>query len=91
MLGRVITGDGGLNVSQTVARHLAPGGPQSYLPSQSILDTIGSGTRVAGAQGVAGQFMYRAPASFNSSTGTLEVLVDEASGQVRHVLYTSGP
>lgn len=78
-------------MSGTVAKQLAPGGSRSFIPTQSVLDTIGSGTRVADPQGVAGHFMYRAPASFNSSTGTLEVLVDEASGQVRHVLYTSGP
>jgi hypothetical protein len=30
------------------------------------------------------------PRSFNGSQGTLEVLVHEASGQIRHVLFRSG-
>jgi hypothetical protein len=65
-------------------------GQRSFIPSQSILDTIGSGARVADLQGVAGQFMYCSAASFNGSQGTLEVLVHEASGQIRHVLFRSG-
>jgi hypothetical protein len=88
VLGRAITAEGGLNTSTTVARQLA--GQRSFIPTQSILDTIGSGARVADPQGVAGQFMYRSAASFNGSQGTLEVLVHEASGQIRHVLFRSG-
>ena len=88
VLERAITAEGGLNTSTTVARQLA--GQRSFIPSQSVLDTIGSGGRVADPQGVAGQFMYRSAASFNGSQGTLEVLVHEASGQIRHVLFRSG-
>jgi hypothetical protein len=88
VLEKVITSEGALNTSQTVARQLA--GQRSFIPAQSILDTIGSGARVADPQGVAGQFMYRAGAAFNDATGTLEVLVDEVSGQIRHVLFRSG-
>jgi hypothetical protein len=88
VLDRAITAEGGLNTSATVARQLA--GQRSYIPTQSILDTLGSGARVADPQGVAGQFMYRSAASFNGAQGTLEVLVHEASGQIRHVLFRSG-
>jgi hypothetical protein len=88
VLEKVLTSDGALNTSQTVARQLA--GQRGFIPVQSILDTIGSGARIAEPQGVAGQFMYRAGAAFNGSEGTLEVLVDEASGQVNHVLFRSG-
>jgi hypothetical protein len=88
VLENVLTSEGTLNTSQTVARQLA--GQRGFIPSQSILDTIASGARVADPQGVAGQFMYRAGASFNGSEGTLEVLVDEASGQINHVLFRSG-
>ncbi len=73
--------------SRAVAQQLARGGERAHIPTQSILDTIGSGTRVADPQGVAGQFMYTAEATFNGSTRTLEVLVHEASGQIRHVLF----
>jgi hypothetical protein len=88
VLEKVLTSEGTLNTSQTVARQLA--GQRGFIPVQSILDTIGSGARVADPQGVAGQFMYRAGAAFNGSAGTLEVLVDEASGQINHVLFRSG-
>jgi RHS repeat-associated protein len=88
VLEKVLTSDGALNTSQTVARQL--GGQRGFIPVQSILDTIGSGARIADPQGVAGQFMYRASAAFNGSAGTLEVLVEEASGQINHVLFRSG-
>jgi hypothetical protein len=80
-----VTSEGTLNVSQTVAAQLA--GSRSFIPVQSILETIGSGTRIADPQGVAGQFMYRAAATFNGSARTLEVLVHEELGQIRHVLF----
>lgn len=88
LLERVTTEEGGLNTSKTVAQQLA--GPRSYIPSQSVLETIGSGIRTADPKGVAGHFMYRASATFNGTRGVLEVLVDEASGQIRHVLFVSG-
>jgi hypothetical protein len=84
VLGKALTSEGTLNTSQTVARQLA--GQRGFIPVQSILDTIGSGARIADPQGVAGQFMYRAAAAFNGSEGTLEVLVDEASGQINHAV-----
>ena len=93
--GSVLLADGSLNTSATVARQLAIGGERNWIPTQSILDTIASGTRVADPQGVAGQFMYTAPFSFTragvSSSGTLEVLVNETSSQINHVLYRSTP
>ena len=98
--GRVLTAEGGLNTSATVARQLAVGGERSWIPTQSIVETVRTGTRVADPQGVAGQFMYRSPFSFTrsgvgrtgsvTSQGTLEVLVHEPTGQIRHVLYRSG-
>ncbi len=90
VLRRVITSDGGIKTSKTVARQLGAGGPRNHIPTESILDTVGSGVRVADPQGVAGQFLYRSDATFNGAEGTLEVLVHEASGQVRHVLFRSG-
>ena len=87
LLEHVITSEGGLNTSQTVAKQLA--GPRSYISSQSILDTVGSGVRIPDPQGVVDQFLYRAPAQFNKSVGELEVLIHEPSGQIRHVLFRS--
>ncbi len=89
VLGRVITAKGGLRTSNTVARQLAD--QRGFVPVQSILETVGSGARVPDPQGVAGQFLYRADASFNKSRGVLEVLVHEATGEIRHVLYRSLP
>ena len=86
LLERVITPGGGINTSNTVARQLARGGERADIPTQSILDTIGSGVRTPDPQGVPGQFMFTAEATRNGSTRTLEVLVHEASGQIRHVL-----
>jgi hypothetical protein len=86
LLGRVITSQNGLNVSQTVAAQAH----RSFIPAQSILQTIGYGTRIPDPQGAVGHFMYRAAASFNNSVGRLEVLVHEATGQIRHVMYKSG-
>ena len=88
VLERVIRFEGALNMSRTVARQLA--GQRSFIPSQSILDTIAFGVRAADPQGVAGQFMYRSAASFNGSRGTLGVLVHEPSGEIRHVLFQTG-
>ena len=87
ILGRVITSEGGIKTSETVARQLA--NERSYIPTSSILDVIGSGTRMPDPQGVAGQYMYRAPAEFGKSRGVLEVLVHEPSAEIRHVLYRS--
>jgi hypothetical protein len=93
LLGRAIASDGTLNTSATVARQLA--NERGYIPVQAIVETVGSGVRTADPQGVAGQFMYRSAVSFlksggETSTGTLEVLVEETSGEIRHVLYRSG-
>ncbi len=57
---------------------------------QSILDTVENGVRTADPQGVANTFMYKAGASFNKAVGTLEVLVNEASDTILHVLFRSG-
>jgi hypothetical protein len=84
---RVLTNEGTLRTSQTVANQLA--GSRSFIPVQSILDAIASGDRVADAQGVANQFMYTAEAAYNGSVGTLEVLVNEATNTINHVLYRS--
>jgi hypothetical protein len=89
VLERVITAEGGLNTSAKVAQQLA--GQRSFIPTQSILATIGSGARVADPQGVASHFMYTTEAAYNGSRGALEVPVDEASGQIRHVLFRSAP
>jgi hypothetical protein len=78
----------GLRVSDTVAQQLA--GARSFIPVQSILQTVGNGMRSVDPQGVANQFMYRANAVFNGSAGILEVLVNEKAGQVFHVLFRSG-
>jgi hypothetical protein len=86
---RLITSEGALRTTQTVADQLA--GARSYIPVQSILDTVSSGTRIPDPQGVANQFLYTAEAAYNSSRGTLEVLVNEATNTITHVLYRSGP
>lgn len=89
VLGKVITSEGGLKLSQTVENQLLGEGAKnrSFIPAQSILETIGSGSRVADPQGVAGQYLYTAGATYNGSKGTLEVLVNEESGQINHVLF----
>jgi RHS repeat-associated protein len=94
LMGKVVLRDGSLNVSQTVARQLA-GGDRSFIPSLAILQTLRYGVRTADPQGVASQFMYKIPASYlrdnnTWSSGTLEVLVNEANGVITHVLYRSG-
>jgi hypothetical protein len=88
LLERVIVPDGTLNTSKTVAQQLK--GPRSYVPVQSILETIGAGTRIVDPKGIPGHFMYRAAAVLNGTPGTLEVLVEESSGQIRHVLFLRG-
>lgn len=88
ILERVLTPQGGLRTSRVVERQLAT--ERGHIPVRSILDTIASGTRAPDPQGIAEHFMYRSVASFNGSRGTLEVLVHEPSGQIRHVLFRSG-
>jgi len=78
----------GLRTSQTVAQQLAGG--RSFIPVQSILQTVGNGWRSADPQGVANQFLYQANAAYNGVAGVLEVLVNESSWQVYHVLFRSG-
>jgi len=88
LLQKVITREGGLKTSDTVAKQLATGGSRSNISSTAIAETIGSGVRVADPQGVAGHFMYRTTGAINGgSPGTLEVLVDEVTGQIRHVMF----
>jgi hypothetical protein len=89
VLERALTSEGGLNASATVAKQLAGG--RAFIPTQSIAETIANGVRAADPQGVAGQFMYTAEAAYNGSRGALEVLVHEATGQIRHVLFRSVP
>ncbi len=87
VLSKVVLSDGSLNPSQTVARQLAQ--ERRFIPIQGILEAIGTGARVPDPQGVAGHFMCSIEASYGKSNGVLEVLVDEASGQIGHVLYRS--
>ena len=87
LIQRLVASDGSLRVSKTVANQLATG--RSFIPNQSILQTIGSGTRLADPQGVGGHFMFRSGATFNGSLGQLEVLVNQNIGVINHVLFTS--
>ena len=64
---------------------------RNYIPVQAILETIGSGKRIADPRNVVGQYMYTAEIRYRTGAGRLEVLVHEASGQIRHVLYRSKP
>jgi hypothetical protein len=89
---KAILSDGALNVSRTVANQLASS--RSFIPSHAILQTILHGARSADPQKVAGQFMYRIGAGFAKannqwSNGELEVLINENSGTIVHVLYKS--
>ncbi len=88
LLKTVINSDGTIRTSQTVLRQLSS--TRSYITTQSIHETIGSGVRIADPQGVAGQFLYKSNAIFNGSRGTLEVLIHEPTGVIRHVLFRSG-
>ena len=93
-LRRVINSDGSLKTTQTVADQLAgktPGKDRSFIPTQAILETIGSGVKTADPQGVAGFANFTARATFNGTKGILEVLVDEKTGRVAHVLFKRIP
>jgi hypothetical protein len=85
LISRLITSEGRLITSATVARQLA--GERGYIPIQAILTAIGSGVRVSDPQGVAGRFMYTVPAVYNRTEGFLEVLVNETHGVIEHVLF----
>ena len=91
LIRRVINPDGSLNLSCTVERHLH--GQRRYIPVLAILEALRWGERRSDPQGVAEHFMYTTDMDFvigdKGSTGRLEVLVDEFSGQVRYVLYRS--
>jgi hypothetical protein len=80
---------GSLRTSETVANQLKPGGVRDFIPSNAILETVRGGTRAADPQGVAGHYdyMYTIGASYGRSGGILQVLVDETSDEIRHVLY----
>lgn len=80
---KLVDASGSLRVSKTVANQLA--GERSYIPSMAILEAVRAGKRVPDPQGVADHFMY----TIGAKNGTLDVLVDEASHQIRHVLYRS--
>lgn len=75
VVANLMTFDGSLSVSKTVTKQLD--GSRSFIPSQSIKQTVESGTRAADPQGVAGRYMYTANASKNGNSGTLEVPVNE--------------
>ncbi|MGP1352057.1 MAG: RHS repeat-associated core domain-containing protein, partial [Parasphingopyxis sp.] len=96
LLSRAILPSGALNTSRTVAAQLA--GQRSYIPVQAITQALSAGVRRPDPQGVANQFMYTITAGrtfLNSvgqrrwSSGTLEVLINERTGQIVHVLYRS--
>lgn len=106
LIARMVKPDGGLSVSPGVARQLRSGRvlgadptlggrDRSFVPIQSILETIGSGSRVSDPRNAAGRFLYAAEAGryirtetgFRYSNRTLEVLVNESQGVVEHVLY----
>jgi RHS repeat-associated protein len=98
VVARSILSDGSLNVSATVARQLSGG--RSFISTSAIVTTVARGKRFADPQGVAGQYMYRSWVTrqfydqsrqqVRFSHGTLDVLVHEPSGQIRHVLYKRG-
>jgi len=84
---RVLTDQRTLRTSATVARQLA--NQRGFITVQAITTAIANGVRTSDPQGVAGQFMYTAEASFNDSVGTLEVLVNEQTNTIVHVLFRS--
>ena len=92
ILAKVVTDEGDLRLSTTVAQQLAgnvAGKDRSFIPGQAILAAIGSGLRTPDPQGVAGQFLYVLQASRGGSQGRLEVLVNESTGTILHVLFRS--
>jgi hypothetical protein len=92
LLQRVVRADGSLNLSRTVENQLlglTKGKDRSFIPAQSILDAISSGSRAPDPQKVANQFLYAAEAIYNGSKGVLEVVVNEKTGQIVHVLFQS--
>jgi hypothetical protein len=82
---QVVAADGTLQTSVTVANQLF--GVRNFIPVQAILATIATGVRTADPQGVANQFMYTAEVVFNGSERILDVLVNEETGIITHVLY----
>jgi RHS repeat-associated protein len=82
-----VTLQGTLRTTATVAQQLA--GARNFIPVQAILAAIAAGTRIPDPQGVANYFLYTAQAAFNGGQGILEVLVDESTWTIAHVLYIS--
>ncbi|RVU42814.1 RHS repeat-associated core domain-containing protein [Lujinxingia sediminis] len=87
VLERVIQDDGLLNMSQTIQSQFEPGGSRSFITNEAMLTAIGTGRREIDPKKSADHFMYYIPASHRNHSGTLEVLVHEPSGQIRHVLF----
>jgi RHS repeat-associated protein len=86
ILQRISREDGGLKLSGTVSRQLAPGTARSEVISRDdIVRAVRDGVWTVDPQGAPGRFMFRTP----HRNGTLEVLVDDATGTVEHVLYRS--
>jgi hypothetical protein len=85
VLERMITKEGTVRVSGTVARQLAT--ERVNIPSLTIVQAVRSGVRSRDPQGRVGHFMYRAVADRGNSRGVLEVLVYEPTGEIRHVMF----
>jgi RHS repeat-associated protein len=83
----VVTAQGMLRTSATVAQQLAA--QRGFIPVQAIVGAIASGVRTVDPQGVANQFMYTAQAAYNQSQGILQVLVNEKTNTIVHVLFRS--
>ncbi len=83
----VLTLQGTLRTTATVARQLA--GIRNFIPIQGIMAAIAVGSRVADPQGVENFFMYTAEVATTTGQGILEVLVDEGTWTIAHVLYMS--
>lgn len=53
----------------------------------ALLEAIGSGNRAPDPQAIPGHFMYSIKSTYSQGERVLEVLVDESTGQINHVLH----
>jgi RHS repeat-associated protein len=91
---KMVLSDGSLKLAKGVARQLA--GERSFIRPLAIREAVQYGTRFADPQGAANMAMYRIGYSWVKgngawSNGMLEVLVNEQTGFIGHVLYKRMP
>jgi hypothetical protein len=90
---RVLQDDGSLRISKTAGAKWA--NQRSFITQEDVLSAIRNGQRLADPQAVPGAYLYRAPAGYTLETGRvssgyLDVIVNERTNTVIHLIYKSG-